>query len=1103
MFECKCPSSKINTSTFVSISRQRKSATFFTFLCITQESAVHNSDIKQFCDRMNQNLAKVEKDFTATVVVSDGKTIYVPTWDEKKKRSKKVPKRLSDCVQFESDFVHRDIGEMHAAKKEKRMRASKMEDVIDVDDRALMTNRNEIVKNMVHVNVNVERLNILDDLQPWCMVHCLYKCFCKLRAIDGRRFEFGDTKIDAIEEPTYTKKRQYTFERSTDEPSMKVARYTDTIHLDEDYSSCRRVRVVATNHHSIVNRARSVDVNRRVRKFEKDRPGLRVLLRNRVKRSIALADVGPMVSVNDSTASNERKSIAEPSIENRMKPKEESVDDSIQIDENASNKYRSRFNNIVMKTMQGISSKLKTMTTLPSPANKAFYYMQWKHFLDAFNSDRIFIWEVQLNTTEVLLVVTDKNIMPIVSNAMYVINIKALSTERLPLLPKLIKLGVMNDETEKMSILLFGVSNYWRVIGCTHSVNDFMNNRVVAVPTPDANPRLATKISSLFNDMVKLTVQNRSKPSSITSNICIRQLDVYDIDNIQVPIPVVGSHRWLMLSLAADFSHIYVPNWKQFISYEKIISAMDQAKKSLRTVRWGPPNLKPQVYVPHNSDMKIFFGPLLKNESLELQLLQHYDGKMILREDYQRMAQQKPNGLTFGTWLYMKDDHVSDTPMNAKPIRTYPPKLRYFAKKPEPSVGFVPLKSPALNANNVSVTLLSPASSNGFSNRTTSTPLTSGTAPSSELIRQLSLGLRARPSKTSNSEHSPIKVVDTRLLMSPKFLSTESQSPSQTAIEAKPVTLSVAPTMDSKSDWKDITKGVPIRTRRFTSDDTKKPLLKTMLEKSIVADKQSHASDSTAKRIRERRYTTIISTGGKPMHTKTLNQFTNVPNVKTVPKKPTSELTLIPIVDNRRTSNKPVIIKKIHPTNSILRQSSGPLTYRPLSPSNKQAIVKPITLSSSKPSTISPVIVVKPSNLPPKVTALGGKSIVIKKINPQMLRLVPSNVKIVGQNKVIKPIPDTIKIIKTESDAAPSSSAASSSSTTHAMQPPRKQQQTAVANHLSTGTNNTVNGYLISQVLGLGKIMAKRLFAAYSVNLLGGSKLFHTFQHCVDYLNNV
>ncbi len=1087
---------------------------------------------------MNASLAKEEKDFTATVVVSDGKTIYVPTWDEKKKRLKKVPKRLSDCVQFESDFVHRDLSETLMIKQEKRNRASKMEeDVIDVDDRMLMANKNDIVKNMIHVNVNVERLNVLDELQPWCMIHCLYKCFCKFRAIDGRRFEFGNTKIDVIEQPTYTKKRQYTFERSKDEPANKMSKYTTYIPPDEDYCSCRRVRVVATSHHKIVNRARSEDVRRRVKKIEQNHPDLKVLLRNRVKRSIAMAEVGAMVTVSDrSQKSSERQSMSQTnrsghSLEQSIETPTSSSTalDSFKLDANA-NKYRSRFNNIIMKTMHGISQKLKTMTALPSPANKAFYYMQWKHFLYAFNSDRIFIWAVQLNTKEVLLVVTDKNIMPTIANAMYVINIKAVATERLPLLPKLIKLGVMNEKTKNLSVLLFGISNYWRVLGCTHSENDFMNNKVVAIPTPDSNPRLASKISSLFTDMVKLTAMNHSNPSTITSNICIHQLDDADIDNISVPIPVVGCHRWLMLSLASDFSHIYIPAWKQFISYNKIMSAMEHAKKAQKTVRWGPIHLKSQVYVPHNSDMKIYFGPMQKNESLDLQLLQQCEGKMLLREEYQRQTKQKPNVLTVGTWLYMKDDHVMiRRPANDPNIRTYPPKFKYFTAKPSTSSaaqGFIPLKPSTVTGNNMRINMMSPTTLKDFANCTTSTPTTSSSTnnPSSELIRHLSFGLRARPATAANKvnmEKSPIKVIDTKLLMSPKFISASHDSlisPTTTAssystdpsIQSKSSTVSMTPIMESNTDWKDVSRGVPIRARRFTtivSND--KPVLKSMLQNSfgdksaavtLTPNKDDEKNSTIPKqnpnRIRERRYTTIVSTDGKPLSRKNHTQRPTI-NVKSFEllQNPEHKLTLasIPVKKESPTQvilNRPVIIKKLDKTqSSIVESQKGPL-----SPSSKQTYGRPVT--STKSST-APIVVVKPSsfnlNMPAKVggasIALDGKSFVMKKINNlPTLRLMPSNIKILGKAKIMKNVTDTVQQI---GDCVDDKSLILS-----------KRPQTSTKS-LSAGTNNTVNGYLISQIRGLGKIMAKKLFAAYSVNLLSGSKLFHTFKHCTEHLNNV
>lgn len=1137
---------------------------------------------------MNASLAKEEKDFTATVVVSDGKTIYVPTWDEKKKRNKKVPKRLSDCVQFESEFVHRDLSETLITKEEKRMR--KKLDIIEVEEKLLSSDKNDIVKNMIHVNVNVERLSALDSLQPWCMVHCLYKCFCKFKAIDGHQFEFGNPKIDIIEPPTYTKKRQYTFERSKDEPSYKIAKLSNlnTYPTDDDYLSCRRVRVVATNQHKIVNRARSEDIRRRIKKIEQDHPGLKILLRNRVKRSTALAEIGPLVTVTDcpsetntSGRSKGNRSFSEKnrsghsvsmgpdamerSIEQALTSSSLPVNDSLQLDA-TSQKYRSRFNNIIMKTMQGISHKLKTMITLPTPMNKAFYYMQWKHFLEAFCADQIFVWEVQLNTKEVMLVVTDKNVMPTLSNAMSVTNIKALATERLPLLPKLIKLGVINDQTDQMSILLFGISNYWRVLGCTHSENDFLNNQVVAVPTPDTNPRLASKISSLFNDMVQLTAKNRLKAKEtpkFTTNICIRQIDDIDIEKIHLPIPVVGCHRWLMLTLANDFSHIFIPSWKHFLSHKKIKCAIDHANRTQKTVRMGPADIKPHVYVPHNSDRKIYFGPMQKSESLNLQLLQQCDGKMLLREDYQRITKLQPNVITIGTWLYMKDDNMitgidspenmqqrdcgnnsmPDEPMNH---RTYPPKLKFFTKSSSQQ-GFIPLKPSTITSgsSNFNITLMSPnvSATDSYSTCTTSTPSTSNTQPSSELVRHLSFGLRARPAKVltspnadtilPNSSPRPglISVKDPSLLMSPHSSSHSWITSTSSTTTTKPITMSLADNIsfNSATDSNDIRKGVPIKGRRYTTivSSGNKPILKSMLQKpvnkpsTIVKDIEPAESSSNVQSsntaaqapnkigIRERRYTTIISTGGKPLLKKpfVVRPPVKVKNFELIQNEG-KQLTLAPIpVTNssaQLTLNRPVIIKKVGIANpstqpNMLRQRSKTIdrskpvkiSIRPLSPSNKQGNLKPST--ATVPSKLSTVSVVKPSsfnlNLPPKGTIASDtkKYPTLRLIPAKNFKLAstagPSNITQITSNIV-----DTTEIIDSDDEMTPASL-------------PKKQQK--ATNSTKTSINKPINGYLISQIHSLGKLPTKKLLTAYSVNFSDGAKLFHTFKHCSDYLNNL
>lgn len=186
------------------------------------------------------------------------------------------------------------------------------------------------------------------------MVHCLYKCFCRFKAIDGPRFEFSNSKIDVIEQPIYTKKRQYTFERSKDEPLNKVSKYINTTFSpieDTDYSSCRRVRVVATNDHKILNRARSEEIRRRVKKYEMEQPALQAILRRRVKRSVAYAEAKRHSSVlsNENQQNRSGHSIVmEKSTEKVNTSDSLPENDSLKVDANAS-KYRSRFNNIIMK----------------------------------------------------------------------------------------------------------------------------------------------------------------------------------------------------------------------------------------------------------------------------------------------------------------------------------------------------------------------------------------------------------------------------------------------------------------------------------------------------------------------------------------------------------------------------------------------------------------------------------------------------------------------------------------------------------------------------------------------------------------------------------
>lgn len=64
-----------------------------------------NNDMKQLRDKATAFLAKEEKEFTSTVVLSADKTIYIPSTNNRAKRNKKIPKRFDDCVRDDQPIV--------------------------------------------------------------------------------------------------------------------------------------------------------------------------------------------------------------------------------------------------------------------------------------------------------------------------------------------------------------------------------------------------------------------------------------------------------------------------------------------------------------------------------------------------------------------------------------------------------------------------------------------------------------------------------------------------------------------------------------------------------------------------------------------------------------------------------------------------------------------------------------------------------------------------------------------------------------------------------------------------------------------------------------
>jgi len=134
------------------------------------------------------------------------------------------------------------------------------------------------------------------------------------------------------------------------------------------------------------------------------------------------------------------------------------------------------------------------------------------------------------------------------------------------------------------------------------------------------------------------STKNKSSATGIRSNIEFRKVNHNDVDELQIPELHQTDHRWVVLDIFDDFSHIFVPSFSDMISLTRIHSVMQVAEERQKVVKLQFfPNAPYDAFVTPSSKKKIYFGPLsLDMPPPVLVLLQSVDRKMMLREVYQR-----------------------------------------------------------------------------------------------------------------------------------------------------------------------------------------------------------------------------------------------------------------------------------------------------------------------------------------------------------------------------------------------------------------------------------------------------------------------------------
>lgn len=412
----------------------------------------------------NARLAKVEKEFKSTIVVSENDTFVLPNTSTATKRSSKKPKR------FTSDESCFDDPETEMFWKSKRRRQERNEiERCKIDEQQ----RINLVRSAQHVRVVAEPLPDL-DVEPWCMFHCLYKCHCKGKSQKGRAFNFANKKNDM---PAHTlggweiispRKRQYTFERElgqngqAHELSMKIrksvldppikARKTFE-HISQPVIAERSDAPAETVDSECAARTRAFNCLRVRRKTAQEIKTLRNTCMFDEKRYSNLLKERIQICRNY----NKTQNMLTKTMDNGLFLKPISTDREIssQSDELITNTSLTpsvssvrQLNDVISDTMQRLTcNQRQDKLVLRKTANK-LSIVCWDRVVEAFKARELFVWDVTLTNNNRTLLMTDSFMKP--QNARFVsaTNINYIDSDSLPMLAKLLRMHVCNEQTK-------------------------------------------------------------------------------------------------------------------------------------------------------------------------------------------------------------------------------------------------------------------------------------------------------------------------------------------------------------------------------------------------------------------------------------------------------------------------------------------------------------------------------------------------------------------------------------------------------------------------------------------------------------------------------
>lgn len=135
------------------------------------------------------HLGKIERELRPTVIVTESDTVLLGNHEKESRRIKRAPKKFDDYTNsnLNSSALSDSERDEPPSKKPKLKTDYEHDEAYKTRNRSAIPEQSaeelkmikDEIRKMIHVSVDVRRLEYLEQVETWCIIHGLYKCHCR------------------------------------------------------------------------------------------------------------------------------------------------------------------------------------------------------------------------------------------------------------------------------------------------------------------------------------------------------------------------------------------------------------------------------------------------------------------------------------------------------------------------------------------------------------------------------------------------------------------------------------------------------------------------------------------------------------------------------------------------------------------------------------------------------------------------------------------------------------------------------------------------------------------------------------------------------------